>query len=366
MPDVQEVFRMATQKVRPDEAFVDRQLGRQRRRTRNRRFGTLALVAVLGIAATIGLILGAKAGPDATSPSEPGAEESPRVNRATDSPPFFLDLRTGVRTPLPDTLVPEGVGVGAGAYVNYSLSPDGSSLAFSTCLDFSCSGVDVMRLGDIDGTNVRTLGVPSGLNGYLPRWSPDGSQLVYHLRSGGTNEVGNVFLYDLSSGRRTQLTDLDLTDPDLHVADWWFLSARFTPDGQDVMFHLPRDSSGLTKWDAWSVPVTGGEPTLILRDATFPTYFPNGDALAVVEPKDSSPGGVSLQIAETPGSRRTLVEANSSWGIWWPEISPDGTRIAYQDGGSIYVVDVAKAVSTKVAEGDNAEWLDDHTLIVAP
>jgi Tol biopolymer transport system component len=359
MPEVQEAFRMATQKVRPDEGFVDRQLGRQRRRTRNRRFGTLALVAALGIAATIGVILGAKGGPDATSPAEPGAEESPRVNRATNSPPFFLDLRTGVRTPLADTLVPEGAG--AGVHVNYSVSPDGSAVAFSTCLGFSCSGVDVMRLGDIDGTNVRTLGVPSGLNGYLPRWSPDGSQLVYQVRSGATNEVGNVFLYDFSSGRRTQLTDLDL-----HVADWWFLSARFTPDGQDVIFHLPRDSSGLTKWDAWSVPVTGGEPSLMLRDAAFPTYFPRGDALAVVEPKDSSLGGVSLQIAEPQGSRRTLVEANSPPGIWWPEISPDGTRIAYQDGGSIYVVDVATAVSTKVAEGDNAEWLDDHTLIVSP
>jgi hypothetical protein len=63
--------------------------------------------------------------------------------------------------------------------------------------------------------------------------------------------------------------------------------------------------------------------------------------------------------------RRTLVEAKSS--IWWPTLSPDGTRIAYQDGGSIYVVSISDPdIKLKVAEGNTAEWLDNDTLIVAP
>jgi Tol biopolymer transport system component len=62
--------------------------------------------------------------------------------------------------------------------------------------------------------------------------------------------------------------------------------------------------------------------------------------------------------------RSTLVEANDS--IWWPRLSPDGSKIAYQDGGSIYVVDLFTRESSKVADGDNAEWLDNDTLIVAP
>lgn len=53
MPDVQEVFRMATQKVRPDEGFVDRQLEHQRRRSRNRRVGTYVLVGAIGIVGAI-------------------------------------------------------------------------------------------------------------------------------------------------------------------------------------------------------------------------------------------------------------------------------------------------------------------------
>lgn len=56
MPEVQEVFRMATQKVRPDPGFVDRQHDRRRRRDRNRKIGALAVVAAIG-AVAVGLSL---------------------------------------------------------------------------------------------------------------------------------------------------------------------------------------------------------------------------------------------------------------------------------------------------------------------
>jgi hypothetical protein len=53
MPDVQEVFRLATQKVRPDPGALDRQLVNQRRSIRRRRLGVYALVGVLATAALI-------------------------------------------------------------------------------------------------------------------------------------------------------------------------------------------------------------------------------------------------------------------------------------------------------------------------
>ena len=45
--------------------------------------------------------------------------------------------------------------------------------------------------------------------------------------------------------------------------------------------------------------------------------------------------------------------------------SPDGTRIASSGGGEIHVVDVATGESSHVADGNMAEWLDDHTLVVS-
>jgi Tol biopolymer transport system component len=308
--------------------------------------GVVALLIALGAAGGLGSLL-------RTDGRRPSMEPAPTPSR-----PFFLDLRTGARSLVPKTLVPQLAGFRV--QVTYSASPDGTRLAYSSCINIACSGEDVMGIGSIDGTGARTLRVPAGLNGFLPRWSPDGSELVYQLRDGASDEIGNLFVQDVSSGRRTQLTDLGLTR-----AGSWFLAARFSPDGRNVIFHLPRGEGAVPVhgWDVWSVPVAGGEPTLVLRDAMFPEYFPGGEAIVFVEP---SPGASTLQIADADGSTRSLAEASSPDGIWWPAISPDGTRIAYRDGGSIYVVDVATGASTWVADGDNAEWLGRETLIVAP
>jgi hypothetical protein len=51
MPDVQEVFRMTTQKIRPEPGFVDRQHDHRRKQQRKRKMGALAAAAVIGVAA---------------------------------------------------------------------------------------------------------------------------------------------------------------------------------------------------------------------------------------------------------------------------------------------------------------------------
>jgi Tol biopolymer transport system component len=94
--------------------------------------------------------------------------------------------------------------------------------------------------------------------------------------------------------------------------------------------------------------------------------LPDGEGIAFVKPSGFDLSGDRISIADAEGSRRTLVEANVAIEV--PTMSPDGSGIAYSDGGSIYVVDVATGESSKVADGDyfNAAWLDNDTLIVAP
>ena len=49
----------------------------------------------------------------------------------------------------------------------------------------------------------------------------------------------------------------------------------------------------------------------------------------------------------------------------WPEISPDGTRVAFDGLGTIYVADIASGSVSEVGAGERAEaWFDDHTVIV--
>jgi Tol biopolymer transport system component len=330
-----------------------------RRRDRKRRNGRIAegalgllLFAALAALFLVGMRFDRHlAGTDTPTPTPPSSV----APGTTTARPFFLDLASGGEKPLPANMVADTSPTRV--FVNYSVSPDETRFAYTASFRYESTSADVMRVGSIDGSSLRTLGVPDGLNGYLPRWSPDGSLLVYQLRQGGTNDVGNLFLEDVSTGRRTQLTHLGLT-----TSSSWFLAARFAPDGKSVIFHLPRTPFP-QKWDVWSVSVTGGEPTLLLRDAAFAQYFPDGKTIAFTEKPFGAP---SIQVADADGTRRTLVRAQSREGIVWPEISPDGSRIAYQDGGFVYVVLVSTGESSKVAAGDNAVWLNDDTLIVSP
>jgi hypothetical protein len=49
MPEVQEVFRLATQKARPDPGFVERQHDQRRRRERRRKIGAFAVAAAMAL-----------------------------------------------------------------------------------------------------------------------------------------------------------------------------------------------------------------------------------------------------------------------------------------------------------------------------
>ena len=73
MPDVQEVFRLATQKVRPDPGALDRQQTHRRRRTTRRRVGAYAVAAAL--IATI-VFVAVRAGLGSTEQVQVGGQPS--------------------------------------------------------------------------------------------------------------------------------------------------------------------------------------------------------------------------------------------------------------------------------------------------
>lgn len=71
MPDVQEVFRVATQKVRPDPGALERQQEQQRRRTTRRKAGAYALAAALfGAIAVVAV----RAAVDSSEPKDVGTQ----------------------------------------------------------------------------------------------------------------------------------------------------------------------------------------------------------------------------------------------------------------------------------------------------
>jgi WD40 repeat protein len=362
MPDVREVYEMITKDKPAEPGALERQQKRQVRAARNKKIGAFAVAAAIAVAA-VALILEARSGRSTGTPAHQPSSVAP----GPISGAFFLDLATGEKTPLAANL--------AGGY-SYVASPDGTKVAFSSSDGGGCVAADGITVANIDGTDARTFKSPTGFTYCAPRWSPDGTKLVYQERDASSQDsVGNLFVLDLSSGRRMQITHLELTR-----AWWWFLAPRFSPaagmgfsaetEPGHVIFHLPRTSKEETTWDVWSVPMTGGKPTLVLRNAAFPILRPVGPEglrIQFVLPTANDFAGQSIMTGRPiPDSdiREALVEANSS--IWWPTLSPDAERIAYQDGGSIYVLDLNTRKTTKVADGNTAEWLGTQTLIVAP
>jgi WD40-like Beta Propeller Repeat len=291
-----------------------------------------------------------------TTTSPPTTSSDPTFSLTAQDSAFFLDLRTGTQTPLPSTSVEDSrVRFNDGHY--YAVSPDGSRIYWeNTC----CSAADVAAVARRDGSQGRRLDPTGRINYYAGGWSPDSTKIVYQRRdgSGDAGPFGDLVVEDIVSGRKTRI-DLGLGSPE---SGWWYMAATFSPDGRNVIFQLPRGPDGMTKWDLWSVPVTGGKPTLLVRNAAQATTS-DGPIWAFVRPKDEFFDGTRLVIA-TPGGFRPLVEALN--GIFEPKMSPDGSRIAYQDGPSIYVVDVSTGESSEVAVGRMGAWLDDDTLIVAP
>jgi tricorn protease-like protein len=180
---------------------------------------------------------------------------------------------------------------------------------------------------------------------------------VYQEREVSSDEVGNLFIHEVATGHRTQITDLDLTR-----ADWYWLAPSFSPDGQTVVFQLARDAGQETDLDVWSVPVTGGDPELLVQDAAWPMYLRDGGLVYVPSPVEMT--GDALLIAGADGSTRTLAEAVA--GISGVTVSPNGVRVAYGDE-QLHVVEVESGANSvhEVADGAVAfEWVDDHTVLV--
>ena len=288
---------------------------------------------------------------------EPAQRTEPSGNRPAGNPspppvaeisePSLMDLRTG-----DVQVLPESIGDGA----VYFTSPDRTMFAYNPC----CDPPNPAFVANVDGTGVREI-TPDKTDGFGVRWSPEGSMLVYQGRNAVNHEIGNLFVVDVATGETTQITDLDPA-----TYGWWYLAPTFGADGETIVFHVPRgpDDDATTRWDLWSIPVAGGEPSLLVRDASTAAYAPGGGMMAYLDSPRGYWASSTLMIADVDGGDpRVLMEGDQIDYLRW---SPDGTRIVYADGDGIHVVDVSSGQTSLVSEGGSADWFGDDALVVVP
>ncbi len=213
-------------------------------------------------------------------------------------------------------------------------SPDGSRLLYTSYE----SGEPRVYLMDVATVSRRPLETfVAGNMTFAPRWSPDGGRVVFSEEQGGNTDI---FMLDLGSGLRTQLTQA----PSIETAP------SFSPDGTQVVFES--DRSGTQQ--IYVMSANGGDARRISSGTGrygTPVWSPRGDLIAFTNQNE---GRFHIGVMRTDGSEERLLTA--SFLDEGPSWAPNGRVIMFTretagaDGApALYSVDISGRNLQRVA-----------------
>ena len=389
MPDLQEVFRLSTQKVKPDPGALDRQHRFQRRITTRRRLATFAVAAAIGVAA-VALILVNTPGEQATTPADTPSTVSPAEAEALQVATGFLgafgsfdsERAMGYLADDADiTGMTEGMGVKGLSLMTSFLRAQGYQQRFTSCeaatsatdtsvvckFDFHAIRSDEIGRGPFSGSTFDLI-VRDGeivrasmyleIEEYGPQmWEPF------------ADWVSTTHPKDVSVMYNPSLTNFRLTEESIRL--WERRTREYVEemkrgaDGQSakglsVDYVVDLNTGAMTPLPEAIIRSLGETAEGAQAESQY-AASPDGSQLAYVGTGDEGSSQIFIAGIDGTGIRQLTHDPVAADSPAW---SPDGTMIAYVGGrrsdvrdlipGDVLVLDVATDESTQIADGASA------------
>jgi len=258
-------------------------------------------------------------------------------------------------------------GVGAGDAPQWGTetprwSPDGTQLMFASGLS---GGLELWSVAPSGGAPTRLtvgLGGVGHLASCMPQWSPTGAAIAYVSAKSGADEV---WLWSSDGGADRQLTRLGAR---IEAMSW-------APDGRS----LAVASNSMGTFDIYRIAVPDGTAVRLTRDQryeVYPSFTPDGRILYVRLNEAWTDHDVVLMNGD--GTRPRVVLRDTDFFDYhygktfnYPKVSPDGRTFLFRShrSGWINVLEApveggeARPIAPAEADQGDAAWSPDGRAI---
>lgn len=217
-------------------------------------------------------------------------------------------------------------------YENPRWSPDGSKIAFT---QFGYEGLYVMNA---DGSGQKQLTDGPGV-GYLYQWCADSKEILIRDTRWETTATGMIRLHAAwtitMTGAKTKLT-------------------------QDAEYMQPA---------AWRYSSTGARSVMSLDAKALPVQLSPVAKSAIDLIRETPSANISFYIDAVndklylvkPNGTQVLI--NSGVPSFNAMLSPDGTKVVFNQNDDMYIVNADGSGKRLLARGFNPQWVNDNQLI---
>jgi len=203
-----------------------------------------------------------------------------------------------------------------GDFTSLALSPDGSRLAIGS-VDATGEQIWVKQLGSPQGSLSKLTF--DGIN-TLPRWHPDGKQILYVASFLPSGNIRAVRADGVSAAPAPLIKRSERT-----------YSAAWSADGKWLVFEALRPQTGR---DILAIPTTGDTAAIAVSTTNFgernPSISPNGRWVVY---QSNTTGASEVYARPFPVASAELYQVSNGGGSS-PKWSRDGNEIFYENGNN--------------------------------